>query len=128
MSNLMNILRILLQQSIDKIDSGNCFLAEDEANVLIQMLGNALNPDEYYDKYVCSKYLGVSIKTFEVLVERNNIQKYKVASNRKILFKKSDVIELSKTTGKLNSHSWTLGQIGKPIKLNINNYGKIEKI
>lgn len=62
---LLQVIRSILQNIIDQIDSGNCNMSDEEMSRTLDMLRQYANPEEKLSKdQICSK-LEVSRATFD---------------------------------------------------------------
>lgn len=59
------LVKTLLTQTIQMIDSGNCSLADEEFDELIDIVNHMTNTQNKYSVYQATKYLGVSRATFD---------------------------------------------------------------
>ena len=62
---LKQVIRAILQQFIDDIDSGNCNMTMDQQSKVISTLSNIACPNQRMSKIQACDYLGVSRATFD---------------------------------------------------------------
>ena len=74
---MMNIIKSLLQNCIDRIDSGNSNLSADEEIEVIQLLKKYTDKDRKLSKYQACKYLNMSRATFDKYIREGKIPKGK---------------------------------------------------
>lgn len=83
---LLQVIKSILQNIIDQIDSGNCNMSDEEMLNAIDMLRQYTNPEEKLSKdQVCSK-LKVSRATFDNKVRSGKFPKGKKQRGFKELF------------------------------------------
>lgn len=70
---MINIIKSLLQRTLEDIDAGNTNISEDDAVKIIEML-QRLNSKEF-SKLEAANYLGVSRATFDNYIKRGWIPK-----------------------------------------------------
>ena len=83
---MMNIIKSLLQNCIDRIDSGNSNLSADEEIEVIQLLKKYTDKDRKLSKYQACKYLNMSRATFDKYIREGKIPKGKKEAGFKELF------------------------------------------
>lgn len=83
---MMNIIKSLLQNCIDRIDSGNSNLSTDEEIEVIQLLKKYTDKDKKLSKYQACKYLNISRATFDKYIREGKIPKGKKEAGFKELF------------------------------------------
>ena len=72
---LLQVIKSILQNIIDQIDSGNCNMTDEEMSKTLDMLRQYANPEEKLSKdQVCSK-LNVSRATFDNKVRSGKLPK-----------------------------------------------------
>ena len=69
---MLQIIRKLLQDQIDNIDSGNSYLTEEEQLKTIKLL-KSLRKDEGISKYKACQYLNMSRAKFDNLVREGSL-------------------------------------------------------
>ena len=95
---MMNIIKSLLQNCIDRIDSGNSNLSADEEIEIIQLLKKYTDKDKKLSKYQACKYLNMSRATFDKYVREGKIPKgKKEAGFKELFYLESDLREFVKT-------------------------------
>lgn len=70
---MLQIIRKLLVNIIDRIDSGNTNITEEEGLEVINYLNKFNNKDEGISKYTACQYLNVSRATFDNLVREGKL-------------------------------------------------------
>lgn len=65
---MLDIIRQLLVNLLDRIDSGTCQLTYKQQQQTINLLKTLLNPNTQFTKGNAADYLGISISSFEKLV------------------------------------------------------------
>ena len=70
---MLKIIRNLLVNIIDRIDSGNTNITEEEGLEVINYLNKFNNKDEGISKYTACQYLNVSRATFDNLVREGKL-------------------------------------------------------
>ena len=83
---MMDIIKSLLQNCIDRIDSGNSNLSADEEIEIIQLLKKYTDKDKKLSKYQACKYLNMSRATFDKYIREGKIPKGKKEAGFKELF------------------------------------------
>lgn len=76
MSNLV-VIKSILQNIIDQIDSGTCNMSDDEIESGLDMLRRYANPEQKLSKEQACKKLGVSRVTFDNHVRSGKIPRGK---------------------------------------------------
>ena len=95
---MMNIIKYLLQNCIDRIDSGNSNLSADEEIEVIQLLKKYTDKDRKLSKYQACKYLNMSRATFDKYIREGKIPKgKKEAGFKELFYLESDLREFVKT-------------------------------
>lgn len=83
---LLQVIKSILQNIIDQIDSGNCNMTDEEMSKTLDMLRQYANPEEKLSKdQVCSK-LNVSRATFDNKVRSGKLPKGRKQRGFKELF------------------------------------------
>ena len=106
---MQEILENILTAILDKMHSGNCNISEAQFERAIK----ALRPYTLYDPYVTAykayTYLGICPKTFKTLIDKGEIpQGVKESGYSTLRWLKTDILEYSKKSGKINKHGFTL--------------------
>ena len=70
---MLKIIRNLLVNIIDRIDSGNTNITEEEGLEVINYLNKFNNKDEGISKYTACQYLNISRATFDNLVREGKL-------------------------------------------------------
>ena len=70
---MLKIIRSLLVNIIDRIDSGNTNITEEEGLEVINYLNKFNNKDEGISKYTACQYLNISRATFDNLVKEGKL-------------------------------------------------------
>lgn len=70
---MLKIIRNLLVNIIDRIDSGNTNITEEEGLEVINYLNKFNNKDEGISKYSACQYLNISRATFDNLVKEGKL-------------------------------------------------------
>lgn len=83
---MMDIIKSLLQNCIDRIDSGNSNISADEEIEIIQLLKKYTDKDKKLSKYQACKYLNMSRATFDKYVREGKIPKGKKEAGFKEIF------------------------------------------
>ena len=83
---MINLIRSLLQNFIDRIDTGNSNLSADEELEVIELLKKYTNKDRKLSKYQACKYLNMSRATFDKYVREGKIPKGKKEAGFKEIF------------------------------------------
>ena len=83
---MMDIIKSLLQNCIDRIDSGNSNLSADEEIEIIQLLKKYTDKDRKFSKYQACKYLNMSRATFDKYIREGKIPKGKKEAGFKEIF------------------------------------------
>ena len=82
----MKVLRSVLSQIIDDIDSGNSNASNEELDEIIESINKATNTRNKLSKYQACKYLNVSRATFDNYVKDGKLPKGKKEQGFKELF------------------------------------------
>ena len=92
---MIKVIRSLLQNCIDRIDTGNSNLSADEEIKIIELLKKYTNKNRKLSKYQACEYLNMSRATFDKYVREGKIPKGKKEAGFKELFwKESELREL----------------------------------
>lgn len=83
---MMDIIKSLLQNCIDRIDSGNSNLSADEEIEIIQLLKKYTDKDRKFSKYQACKYLNMSRANFDKYIREGKIPKGKKEAGFKEIF------------------------------------------
>ena len=83
---MIGLIRSLLQNCIDRIDSGNSNLSAEEEIEIIELLKKYTNKDRKFSKYQACKYLNISRATFDKYIRDGKIPKGKKEAGFKELF------------------------------------------
>lgn len=70
---MINIIRSLLQQILDDIDTGNTNISEGEEQKIIDLLTEVVVKDRKLSKYQACKYLDISRATFDNYIRDGKI-------------------------------------------------------
>lgn len=74
---MLQIIRKILVDIIDRIDSGNTNITEEEGLEVIKYLNTFNDKDEGISKYTACQYLNISRATFDNLVNEGKLSKGK---------------------------------------------------
>lgn len=80
------MIKDLLLEIVDNIDSGNSNISEKESLELMEHLSRLTNKEEKLSKYQACKYLGVSRATFDNWVRAGKLPKGRKQQGFKELF------------------------------------------
>lgn len=83
---MIKLIRSLLQNCIDRIDSGNSNLSTEEGLEVIEILKRYTNKDKKLSKYQVCQYLNISRATFDKYVKEGKIPKGNKEAGFKELF------------------------------------------
>lgn len=83
---MIDIIKSLLQNCIDRIDSGNSNLSADEEIEIIQLLKKYTDKDRKFSKYQACKYLNMSRANFDKYIREGKIPKGKKEAGFKEIF------------------------------------------
>ena len=83
---MIDIIKSLLQNCIDRIDSVNSNLSADEEIEIIQLLKKYTDKDRKFSKYQACKYLNMSRATFDKYIREGKIPKGKKEAGFKEIF------------------------------------------
>lgn len=83
---MIKVIRSLLQNCIDRIDTGNSNLSTDEEIKIIELLKKYTNKDRKLSKYQACEYLNMSRATFDKYIREGKIPKGKKEAGFKELF------------------------------------------
>ena len=72
---MINIIRNLLWQFVNDIDTGNTNITQEDQSKILSMLCNIVDKDQRMSKIQACEYLGVSRATFDNLVRDGFIPK-----------------------------------------------------
>ena len=94
---MLNIIRKLLLQVVDNIDSGNSNISEDEGGEIIDLLKRYTDRADRLSKYKACEYLNVSRATFDNYVREGKLPKgKKVAGFNELSWTKKELDEYKK--------------------------------
>ena len=82
----LELLKLVLQQIINNIDSGNSNISDDMCNELLDVINKATNTQNKLSKYQACKYLNISRATFDNYVRAGKIPKGEKEQGFKELF------------------------------------------
>ena len=89
---MINLIKSLLQNCIDRIDSGNSNLSTEEGLEVIEILKKYTNKDKKLSKYQACQYLNISRATFDNYVKLGLIPKgIKEDGFKELSWRKSDL-------------------------------------
>ena len=83
---MIDLIRSLLQNCIDRIDAGNSNLSADEEIKVIELLKKYTNKDRKLSKYQACEYLNMSRANFDKYIREGKIPKGKKEAGFKELF------------------------------------------
>ena len=83
---MINLIRSLLQNFIDRIDTGNSNLSADEELEVIELLKKYTDKDRKFSKYQACTYLNMSRATFDKYIREGKIPKGKKEAGFKEIF------------------------------------------
>ena len=83
---MINLIKSLLQNCINRIDSGNSNLSTEEGLEVIEILKKYTNKDKKLSKYQACQYLNISRATFDKYVREGKIPKGNKEAGFKELF------------------------------------------
>ena len=83
---MINLIKSLLQNCIDRIDSGNSNLSTEEGLEVIEILKKYTNKDKKLSKYQACQYLNISRATFDKYIREGKIPKGNKEAGFKELF------------------------------------------
>lgn len=83
---MITIIRTLLLECINKIDSGNSNITEEEGEKIITFMKKFTAKDKKLSKYQACKYLNVSRATFDRYIREGKLPKGKKEIGFKELF------------------------------------------
>ena len=83
---MINLIKSLLQNCIDRIDSGNSNLSTEEGLEVIEILKKYTNKDKKLSKYQACQYLNISRASFDNYVKAGILPKGKKEAGFKELF------------------------------------------
>ena len=83
---MIKVIRSLLQNCIDRIDTGNSNLSADEEIKIIELLKKYTNKDRKLSKYQACEYLNMSRATFDKYIREGKLPKGKKEAGFKEIF------------------------------------------
>lgn len=93
----LNILKLVLNQIIQDIDSGNSNASDEELNEIFDIINKTVNVETKLSKYQACKYLGISRATFDNWVRDGKLPEGKKEAGFKEKFwTKSDLNKVKK--------------------------------
>ncbi len=99
--NKLLLLKSTLMCMIDRIDSGNSNLTEEELDETIDYLNKLTNTENKLSKYQACKYLNVSRSTFDNLVKEGKIPEgRKEQGFKEKFYLKSDLLKIKNPRSK----------------------------
>lgn len=84
--NKLYLIKYGLQSIIDKIDSGNSKIDEEEQEEILDLINRLSNTKSKLSKYQAIKYLGISRATFDNCVRDGKLPKGRKEQGFKELF------------------------------------------
>lgn len=91
---MINLIRKLLQQLLDDIDSGNSNISEEEEIQIYELLNQLHAP--YVSVYEACRLLNISRSTFYNLIKEGKIPKgQKRAGFKELSWKKTDILKVA---------------------------------
>lgn len=72
---MLNVIKLLLNQIINDIDTGNTNVNEEDEIKIINFVKELVEKDRYISKYAACQYLKISRATFDNYVRENKIPK-----------------------------------------------------
>ena len=106
---MQEILESILTAILDKIHSGNCNLSDAQFEKAIKELQPYVLYDPYVPAYKAYTFLGICPKTFKTLIDKGEIpQGIKDSGYSGLRWLKTDILEYSKKSGKINKYGFTL--------------------
>lgn len=84
--NKLYLIKYGLQSIIDKIDSGNSKIDEEEQEEILDLINRLSNTKSKLSKYQAIKYLGISRATFDNYVRDGKLPKGRKEQGFKELF------------------------------------------
>ena len=100
---MIKVIRALLQNCIDRIDTGNSNLSADEEIKILELLKKYTNKDRKLSKYQACEYLNMSRATFDKYIREGKIPKGKKEAGLKELFYLESDLREFVTTHKHNA-------------------------
>lgn len=89
---MLRLIRSLLQQHIDNIDSGNTNINYEQQCQILKAMSNIQQPNEEFCKIEAAEYVNLSVSTFEKRIEQGLIPKgKKVGKFKECRWYKSDL-------------------------------------
>ena len=93
----LNILKLVLNQIIQDIDSGNSNASDEELNEIFAIINKTVNVETKLSKYQACKYLGISRATFDNWVRDGKLPEgRKEAGFKEKFWTKSDLNKVKK--------------------------------
>lgn len=93
---MLSVIRKLLKQLLDDIDSGNSNITEEEGRQIIDLLANVHDP--YISKYQACQLMNVSRATFDNMVRAGKIPRgMKRTGFKELVWKKNDILNIIKS-------------------------------
>jgi predicted DNA-binding transcriptional regulator AlpA len=89
---MIAIIRTLLLDCINRIDSGNSNITEEEGEKVITFIKKFINKDRKLSKYQACKYLNISRATFDKYIREGKLPKGKKEAGFKELFWEENVL------------------------------------
>lgn len=84
---MLNIIKLMLKQILDDLDSGNSSISENEQEEILDLL-ERINRKEY-NKTQAADYLGVSVGTIDNYISRKLLPEgVKIRGGNKVWYKK----------------------------------------
>lgn len=83
---MISVIRTLLLNCIERIDSGNSNITEEEGEKIITFMKKFTTKDKKLSKYQACKYLNVSRATFDKYIREGKLPKGKKEAGFKELF------------------------------------------
>lgn len=98
---MLGIIRDLLQEIIDKIDTGNSNMTEEQMIETIDIIKRYSDKEEKLSRYQAAQYLNVDLKVFDRYVKSGQIKPgKKVIGFKEKFYLKSDLDDFIKETQK----------------------------
>lgn len=92
---MIQLIRSLLQNCIDRIDAGNSNLSAEECVEVLDILKKYTDKDKHLSKYQACKYLNMSRATFDRYIREGKIPKGKKEIGfKEIFWKESELRKL----------------------------------
>lgn len=97
------LLRTLLEQTLNNLDAGNTNISEEEEKKIIDILKDCNRGKKYLSKYQAYTFLNMSRASFDNKVREDLIPKgIKVEGFKELMWKESDLKSLIKKAKTLN--------------------------